>query len=271
MKKRVVFPLFFCVFMAGCMSGIRNSWTDILNIDPKKSAYDSFIKTCAGISFADMDDKKVYLENPEVGNEWIGFKQSSMKGKGKLTEFILKFDGLGDPGVASASDSAVYVELHDLNNKYLFYFWHNGGGKYDNLKDAINAAAVFTDSMYALIHNPQLRGYSAKKEEFKKIAKEYRLDPKKYKMTDEVRKFFVQAYFKDDDYNGAVILYNRGLAEAPWYPMGHYDLAMLLGERIGDYNGAVDEMNDFLELSPEADNAGTAREKIHEWKKKARK
>ena len=274
MAEKTVFPCIFalitafCLLVQGCVSEINKPWPDTLDYDQKKAALDNFMETSARIFFADLNGKMVYLTNPRINNEGIEFSQSLPSGKGNPDKIFLKFAGLGDPGLGSAGDGRIYVELQG-SNKINFYFWSGGRGKYGDLNDAISTADMFADSLYALIHNPQLRGYSAKKEAFKKIALAYRLDPKKYKMTGEARNYFVQAYFKGDDPAGAVRLYNMGLAEAPWYPLGHYDLAILLGQQTGDYKGAVEEMKDYLELLPEAGDTHEARKMIREWEKKA--
>jgi tetratricopeptide (TPR) repeat protein len=111
---------------------------------------------------------------------------------------------------------------------------------------------------------------AAKKQAFKKTARDYNANPGKYKLTEEARKYFVQAEgaFGDKSYKDAVELYNKGLDAAPWYAMGHYNLAIIYGEQTGDYEGAILEMEQYLQLSPNAADARAAQDKIYDWERK---
>lgn len=113
---------------------------------------------------------------------------------------------------------------------------------------------------------------AVKKQAFKKMLNEYKANPGKYKLTEEARKYFVQAEgaFGDKSYKDAVALYNKGLDTAPWYAMGHYNLAIIYGEQTGDYEGAILEMEQYLQLSPEASDARAAQDKIYDWERKAK-
>jgi len=47
----------------------------------------------------------------------------------------------------------------------------------------------------------------------------------------------------------------------PWWPAGHYNRALILGE-LGNYDEAAFEMKKYLALEPEAPDARAARDQI---------
>ena len=53
----------------------------------------------------------------------------------------------------------------------------------------------------------------------------------------------------------------------PWWPAGHYNRALILGE-IGNYDEAAFEMKKYLALEPEAPDARAARDQIYVWESK---
>jgi tetratricopeptide (TPR) repeat protein len=274
-----------CFFMPACAMFIpmiiHRTGSDAINDDSRKGAYDAFMKSCSVIFFFnDQNDtaSSVYLADPKVNNDGFEFKESPNT-KGNETEFFLKFTDLGDPEVVDwhswggSLGGQVYVELQNSGNTARFYLWLDGRGRCASREAAINAATLFADSLYVLIHDPPARTYSAAKEAFKKMAEIYRSNPREYELTEEARKYFVRAEeaFKDNKYNEAVELYNKGLKEAPWYPRGHYKLAVILGEQLADYNGAIDVMKKYLALSPGSAHARAAQDMVYEWEGKTEK
>ncbi len=273
---------FFCVLISGCANVIYKPEANLINDNSKKWAYDNFSDTFKGILDVDQDYKNTdfSVTNLDISSEGITFEESPWPDKGKAETVSLKFIDLGDPTVINYQGDMggfVYVVVQNSANsgKFYFYFWMYGSGKgrYGNTGDAVNVATVFADSLYVLIHDPQSREYSPEKQAFRKTAEEYLLNPAKYKLRKKAGKYFEQAEeaAKNKDYSGAAELYSKGLKAAPWYPKGHYDLAVLLGEQQSDYEGAVDEMNKYLEVSPDAQDAPAAQDKIYEWEIKAEK
>jgi predicted TPR repeat methyltransferase len=53
----------------------------------------------------------------------------------------------------------------------------------------------------------------------------------------------------------------------PTWPEGQFNLAFLCGE-TGDYGCAVEHMQDYLELVPDAPDAQAAKDKLIIWKDK---
>jgi hypothetical protein len=85
-------------------------------------------------------------------------------------------------------------------------------------------------------------------------------------LPEEANKYKVQAEgaVRDKAFVDAADLYAAALNIAPWWPVGHFNRALVLGEG-GDYEMATREMNYYLQLVPHAPNARAAQNKIYEW------
>ena len=87
-------------------------------------------------------------------------------------------------------------------------------------------------------------------------------------LPEEANKYKVQAEgaVRDKEFDDAADLYAAALKIAPWWPAGHFNRALLLGE-TGDYEMAKREMKHYLLLVPDAPNARAAQDKIYEWER----
>ncbi len=87
-------------------------------------------------------------------------------------------------------------------------------------------------------------------------------------LPEEARKYKVQAEgaVRDKQFYDAADFYAEALKKAPWWPVGHFNRALVLGE-AGDYELAECEMNYYLQLVPDAPNARAAQDKIYEWER----
>lgn len=85
---------------------------------------------------------------------------------------------------------------------------------------------------------------------------------------EEANKYKVQAEgaVRDKDFDDAADLYAAALKVAPWWPAGHFNRALVLGE-LEDYAAARREMGYYLQLVPEAANARAAQDKIYQWER----
>jgi hypothetical protein len=85
-------------------------------------------------------------------------------------------------------------------------------------------------------------------------------------LPEEANKYKVQAEgaVRDKEFNDAADYYAAALKIAPWWPVGHFNRALVLGE-AGDYDLAKREMNYYLQLVPGANNARAAQDKIYDW------
>lgn len=101
---------------------------------------------------------------------------------------------------------------------------------------------------------------------FQEIAAQYRAATPKPVMPEVARKYKVQAEFavQEKRTEQALELYAKALEVAPWWPEGHYTLALLLGEKK-KYQDALREMKRYLLLAPDAPEARAAQDKIYQW------
>jgi tetratricopeptide (TPR) repeat protein len=101
---------------------------------------------------------------------------------------------------------------------------------------------------------------------FEAEAARYRSLTVKPALPEEARKYMVQAEaaVKRQSFGEAVDRYRDALKIAPWWPEGHFNRALLLGE-TGRYKEAIASMKKYLMLVPGAADAQAAQDKIYEW------
>ena len=87
-------------------------------------------------------------------------------------------------------------------------------------------------------------------------------------LPEEANKYKVQAEgaVRDKEFDDAADFYAEALNIVPWWPVGHFNRALVLGE-ASDYELAKREMNYYLQLVPNAPNARAAQDKIYEWER----
>jgi len=134
-----------------------------------------------------------------------------------------------------------------------------------------------------------LNGMKKESEELKKAAKRreaekdnevsfqaalnsYRTAKVKPQLPEDARKFKVQAEdaVREKAFAEAVDLYGQAIKIAPWWPEGHFNRALVLGE-TKEYEIAIIEMKRYLALVPKAPNARAAQDKIYAWERKVQK
>lgn len=106
------------------------------------------------------------------------------------------------------------------------------------------------------------------------ISKMYFIYPKvksKPAVPEYVRKFTVQASsnVEEKNYADAIEKYQLALGIAPYYPFAHFNLAILYST-IREYKKAIEQMNIYLKLAPDASDARAAQDKIYEWEIKVK-
>jgi len=89
---------------------------------------------------------------------------------------------------------------------------------------------------------------------------------------EEARSFKVQAEdaVKNKRFEDAADLYAEALQVAPWWPEGHFNRALTLGE-LKEFDTAVFEMKRYLRLAPDAANARAAQDKMYVWQAEAKR
>jgi tetratricopeptide (TPR) repeat protein len=102
---------------------------------------------------------------------------------------------------------------------------------------------------------------------FEKKAAEYRDLKVKPQISEEQRKFIVQAnaFNQQKNYVKAIELYTKAIeVDQTAYPAGYSNLA-LLSAQINNFSAAINYMKRYLLLEPTATDARSAQDKIYEW------
>ena len=101
---------------------------------------------------------------------------------------------------------------------------------------------------------------------FERAAQSYRSAKVKPLLPEEAVKYKVQAELavQQKRFDDAVDLYDQALGIAPWWPAGHYNRGLILGE-LQDYQGGIRALQKYLKLEPGASNARAVQLKIYQW------
>ena len=102
---------------------------------------------------------------------------------------------------------------------------------------------------------------------FRAVAEQYRAMPAKPQVSEEQRRFIVQAnaLTQKKDFAKALALYEQALAVNQFsYPAAHYNMALISAQQ-GRYTAAITAMKKYLMLVPEAEDVRAAQDKIYEW------
>ena len=101
---------------------------------------------------------------------------------------------------------------------------------------------------------------------FAEVAQKYREAQPKPVFPEEGRCYRVQAEFmaQQKRYEDAINLYEQGIKVAPWWPEGHFNTALLLGE-MKRWEEAIAAMKRYVMLTPDAPDARAAQDKLYQW------
>ena len=101
---------------------------------------------------------------------------------------------------------------------------------------------------------------------FKDEAQRYQTAKPKPELPEEARRFRVQAEsaVAGKRFDEAIEKYGQALVLAPWWPEGHFNRAIVLGE-LQNFDSAINEMKRYLMLKPDAPDARQAQDYIYAW------
>jgi len=135
-----------------------------------------------------------------------------------------------------------------------------------------DAARVFASALLVLKRESSGEAASRAADEFATTVRNYRTAETKPTLSENSRRYKVQAESaaQAKDFENAADLYSKALYLAPWWPEGHFNRALILGE-VGDFESAIKEMRRYLRLVPDAPDARAAQDRIYEWEAAAKK
>jgi tetratricopeptide (TPR) repeat protein len=127
-----------------------------------------------------------------------------------------------------------------------------------------STARDFVRAWYVLAHAGAVD--PAQEAAFERAAQSYRSAQVKPQLPEEAVKYKVQAELavQQKRFDDAVDLYDQALGIAPWWPAGHYNRGLILGE-LQDYQGGIRALQKYLKLEPGASNARAVQLRIYQW------
>jgi hypothetical protein len=134
---------------------------------------------------------------------------------------------------------------------------------------SINPGTQFVAALNSL-HSYALGPTLPPDEEFHKQATAWRALAIKPVLPDavRVRRMMAEDAIKNKKPEDALMFYEQALEAYPTWPEGWFNAALVAGE-LGRYDDAVDDMQNYLELVPDAKDAQSARDQLEIWKIKA--
>lgn len=170
--------------------------------------------------------------------------------------FLADKDWHNKPG---ESHLYIHVEIHDNEMN-------------QNMQRTVNALYVLKQTAESEAKAEKEAKQREDDRRFNEALHMYKTAAVKPQLSEDARKFKIQAEdaVREKDFAGAVGLYEQALKIAPWWPEGHFNRALVLGETKA-YETAIIEMKRYLALAPNASNARAAQDKVYAWERKAGK
>jgi len=228
-----------------------------------------------------------YFPNKEMGkvkadiadvlqkqSDWIHDKKNNKYGKPKdyivfddRIEFELKnqkniinFSDLFDVKIEliknlRKDDGSVVNYSLDLGN-YNIYF-----------KTHFEPVKQITDDMFFIQQKEREKQFSSQLDLFEPIAAQYHTLKVKPPVSEEQRKYVVQAnsFNQQKNYDKAIELYKKAIeTDQVAYPAAYSNVALLFAQ-TNKFRDAIVSMKKYLMLEPEGSDARSAQDKIYEW------
>jgi tetratricopeptide (TPR) repeat protein len=151
--------------------------------------------------------------------------------------------------------------VYELNNFYLFK------SLVGNAKYKYGIFEELRKDLMLIYKQQKSKADESQRIAFEQKASEYRKLRVKPPITEEQRKFIVQAnaFNQQKNYIKAIELYKKAIeVDQTTYPAGYSNLA-LLSAQVNNFDGAINYMKRYLLLEPEATDSRSAQDKIYEW------
>jgi tetratricopeptide (TPR) repeat protein len=204
--------------------------------------------------------------NPAYYNTLTGVKFKRCKHV-VVTDEYLRFT---KPSPKLSIDT-VTLYFKDVLNAPVLYFspWRNDVSVYTKIKEHEFGCAILElpDLFYYIQQYYSLQYYPTALAAFNTTAEQYHSLTVKPELTEEQRKYFIQAnkLAESGDFFQSIEFYEKGITLNPIsYPAAYYNLA-LIAEMTNSYPYAVHCMKKYLMLVPNAPDAGDAQDKIYGW------
>ncbi len=187
------------------------------------------------------------------------------------SQYVLFGDAKGNYGIALARISNITEEY---GGGYTYrVFWQDYAR---DQRDAMAISPRYVFKLKAALEFPADNARAEAKDNlvrehanFEAHLKDWNASPVKAAMPEAAREHQVLAEFafKEKNVDKAISEYLAALSIFPTWAEGQYNLAMLAGEKKM-YDLAVEHMQEFLEMSPNSQDAQAAKDSIIIWKDK---
>lgn len=204
--------------------------------------------------------------NPSYKNEETSFYLENIYNE-EVTDDYIRFTSIKK----DVHMDTVTIYFKDVINSRIEYFTPFRNGETCYTKIGVHKFCCclreFPDLLYFMQHYYTKKFSIEELERFKRIADNYKTLTDKPALSEEQRKYIIQANSLNDnkDYQSAIQYYDKAFALNPVsYPAGYYNLA-LISSLAGNYNYAILNMKKYLLLLPDAKDAQEAQDKIYGW------
>lgn len=204
--------------------------------------------------------------NPSYKNEETSFSLKSIHNE-EVTDEYIRFTS----DKKNDYKDTVTIYFKDVLNSRIEYFtpFRNGETCYTKIGCHKFCCCLreFPDLLFYMQYYYGKTYCIEELERFKKIADNYQTLTEKPTISEEQRKYIVQANALNDnkDYTGAIQHYDKAITLNPVsYPAGYFNLA-LIASLAGNYNYAILNMKKYLLLLPNTPDAREAKDKIYGW------
>jgi tetratricopeptide (TPR) repeat protein len=168
---------------------------------------------------------------------------------------------------------SVFARKRRFRLGYTYGLTDEAGRDISSPLDRLNYDAAVAESLAAALN--RLREFAgdkgAKLREFTQRAAEWRALPSKPPVPEEVRvqRLLAEDAIKQNKPGEALNCYETGLELFPTWPQGRFNAALIAAE-LGYYAEAIEHMQAYLELVPDAPDAQSARDQVAIWQFKAK-
>lgn len=171
---------------------------------------------------------------------------------------IIKFENLIDYNIENPAYRRARIVLSIGNFEFLASGWAKSN--FDRLLKLRQYLIFMQNQLIKKRYNNQITL-------FEPIASQYRALKVKPQITEEQRKYIVQAnsFSQQKLYDKAIELYKKAIeSDRIAYPAAYSNLA-LLSAQVHNYDAAIHFMKIYLLFEPGASDARSAQDKIYEW------
>jgi len=225
-----------------------------------------------------------WFSSPTVDQSSVRLTQDTLEFDSKGVHFTIPLKGLRKVTAGCNEDYfcqvfeegtnkySSFLTNYNAKKKYADIFFDTGKGNAcahaQNHDECMNAAAQFAAALNSL-HIYALRP-TPPEDDFHKQASAWRALATKPALPDAARvlRLMAEDAIKNKKPEDALMFYEQALDVYHTWPEGWFNAALVAGE-LGRYDDAVDDMQNYLELVPDAKDAQSARDQMEMWKIRA--